>query len=286
MPDFPIVDTHVHLSDQKRISYSWMADVPELSGSYSLDDYDAARASVDVAAMVFMEVDPDADDCLREVEWITQLAASDQRVLGVVAKALVGQGAGIDSHLETLARNPLVKGVRYVFQSEDADYCVRPSFLEGLRLLPQHGLTFDICTWHPHLANVIKMVEACPEVQFVLDHIGKPGIKDQLFEPWKTQIRALAALPNVCCKISGVATEADHENWMRDDVRPYLDHVIDCFSFDRVMFGSDWFVAKLASTIERWVETVDWAVAGCSDAELRKLYVENAQAFYRLEEEK
>lgn len=282
MPDFPIVDTHVHLTDQNRISYSWMSDVPELDGSYSLDSYDDARGSVDVEAIVFLEVNPDDDACLSEVEWITELAAADPRLQGIVAKALVQQGAAVRPELETLASNPLVKGIRRVFGHESEDFCVQPSFLEGLRLLPQHGLTFDICTWYPHLASVLKMVEACGEVQFVLDHIGKPGIKDQLFEPWKAEIRKLADFPNVCCKISGVATEANHKNWTRDDVRPYLDHVFDCFGFDRVMFGSDWFVAELASSIPRWVETLDWAVAGCSEAELRQLYVENARTFYRL----
>jgi len=282
MPNFPIVDTHVHLTDKQRISYSWMSEVPAIDRSYGLDDYDAARGPVDVAAFVFMEVGCDAGDHLTEVQWITELAASEPRLQGIVAHAPLQQGADVGAELESLARNPLVKGIRRLLQIEDLDFCLQPSFLEGLRLLPQYELTFDICITHQHLANVLKMVETCPEVRFVLDHIGKPGIKDQLFEPWKTEIRTLANFPNVSCKISGLSTEADLQDWTPDDLRPYIDHIIDCFSFDRVLFGSDWFVATLASTYSRWVETLDWALAGCSDAELRQLYVDNARTFYRL----
>ena len=283
MPDFPIIDTHVHLTNQDRISYSWMSAAPSLDGSHGLKDYEAARGSVDVTAMVFVEVGCDTGDRLSEVEWITELAATEPRLQGIVAQVLPEGGTAIGPELEVLARNPLVKGIRRVIQEEDLDFCLQPSFLDGLRLLPQHALSFDICISHRHLANVVKMVEACPDVQFVLDHIGKPPIKDQLFEPWKTEIKTLANFPNVSCKISGLSTEADLQNWKRDDLRPYITHIIDCFSFDRVMFGSDWFVSTLASTYGRWVEALDWSVAGCTDTELRQLYVDNARTFYRLQ---
>jgi len=282
MPGFPVVDTHVHLTNQQRISYSWMSESPTLNGSYGLDDFDAARGPVDVEAIVFVEVGCDVGDRQSEVEWITELAETEPRLQGIVAQLPLEQGAAVGPEVESLAGNPLVKGIRRLLQDEDLDFCLQPSFLEGLRLLPGHGLTFDLCIAHPQLANALKMVEACPEVQFVLDHIGKPGIQGRLLEPWKTQIRALAEFPNISCKMSGLTTEADLQNWTRDDLRPYIDHIIDCFGFDRVMFGSDWFVVTLASTYPRWVETLDWAVAGCSDAERRQLYVDNALSFYRL----
>ena len=113
-------------------------------------------------------------------------------------------------------------------------------------------------------------------------HIGKPGIKGNIRDPWWRQMNELAGLPNVLCKISGVVTEADHARWTEAEVAPYIAHAIDCFGFDRVVYGGDWPVSELASTYRRWVDLVDSVVAGASETERRKLYRDNAIAFYRL----
>lgn len=122
----------------------------------------------------------------------------------------------------------------------------------------------------------------CPNVRFVLDHVGKPGIRDGIDQPWRDQMQVLAALPNVWCKLSGVVTEADHGQWARADIEPYIRHTIGCFGFGRTMFGSDWPVCELASTYRRWVETLDEILAGTSETELRQLYRDTAIAFYRM----
>ncbi|MFM1549639.1 MAG: amidohydrolase family protein [Lentisphaeria bacterium] len=282
MPGFPIIDTHLHLSDPARISYPWINSAPVLNRPFTIDDYREACGDVEVEAMVFMEVDPYVDDRQEEIDFVCEVAETEPRLKGMVAQAPLEQGAAIRPELENLANNPLIKGVRRLLQDEDVDFCLATSFIEGVRQLPDFGIPFDICIYHRHLANVVKMVQQCPDVQFILDHIGKPGIKDGLLEPWKSDLKNLAALPNVMCKISGMTTEADMENWTRDDLRPYFDHVIECFGFDRVVYGGDWFVASLATTYPRFVETLDWAVAGCSDDELKKLYRDNAQKFYRI----
>jgi L-fuconolactonase len=116
----------------------------------------------------------------------------------------------------------------------------------------------------------------------VLDHIGKPAIKVGLMDPWRKDMKELAALPNVECKISGVATEADHTNWTREQIRPYIAHAIETFGFDRVMYGGDWHVMELASTYPEWVDIVDWVTVGASADEKRKLFRDNAIRFYRL----
>lgn len=282
MPGFPIIDTHLHLSDPARISYPWIKSAPVLNRPFTIDDYREACGDVEVEAMIFMEVDPYVDDRQEEIDFVCEVAETEPRLKGMVAQAPLEQGAAIRPELENLANNPLIKGVRRLLQDEDVDFCLGTSFIEGVRQLPDFGIPFDICIYHRHLANVVKMVQQCPDVQFILDHIGKPGIKDGLLEPWKSDLKDLAALPNVMCKISGMTTEADMENWTRDDLRPYFDHVIECFGFDRVVYGGDWFVASLATTYPRFVETLDWAVAGCSDDELKKLYRDNAQKFYRI----
>ena len=117
----------------------------------------------------------------------------------------------------------------------------------------------------------------------MLDHIGKPGIKAGLSEPWRAAIRTLAVEPNVVCKISGVVTEADHDAWTYEQVAPYVDHAIGCFGFDRVMFAGDWPVSERATSYARWVAVVDRITAGASDEELRWLYRKTACATYRLQ---
>lgn len=283
MPSFPIIDTHVHLTDVDYISYSTLKqEAPALHRNHDLDDFRAARGAVAIEAMVFMEVCCDIEDVHKEVDWVTGRARAEERLIGIVANAPLEQITLARATLERHALNPLVKGVRRLLQMEANDFCLREDFLEGLRLLPEFDYSFDTCIYHPQLANVIKMVERCPDVRFILDHIGKPNIKEQRFEPWKAEIKALSDLPNVVCKISGMATEADHESWQKEDLGPYIGHVVECFGFDRVIYGGDWFVMELATSYPRWIETLDWALSGCSEEELRKLYVDNAKAFYRL----
>jgi L-fuconolactonase len=152
-----------------------------------------------------------------------------------------------------------------------------------VRLLQDLDLSFAIGVYHRQLASAVELVGRCPDVRFVLDHCGKPGIRDKLMEPWRTHIMELAALPNVWCKISGLITEADHQNWTPAQLRPYIDHAIESFGFDRVMFGSDWPVSEQTHRYSEWVEVVDRAVEDASEDERRKLFRDNAIAVYRLD---
>ena len=282
MPNFPIVDTHVHLWNPAKLRYPWLEEVPPLNRSFLLADYQAACGGIDVEAMVFVQCDAHPEDGLKETAWVTSLAKDEPRIKGIVAWAPLEKSEEAESVLEELADNSLVKGVRRLIQSESLEFCLQPNFIKGVQMLEKFGFSFDICISHPQLANTVQFVKSCPDVQFILDHIGKPGIKDQRLEPWKLDIKALSALPNVSCKISGLVTEADVDNWTSDDLKPYIDHVVECFGFDRVIYGSDWPVSTLATEYPRWVETLNWAVEGCSDDELRKLFHDNAVRFYRI----
>ncbi len=282
MANFPIVDTHVHLWHPKQLRYPWLKQVPLLNRPFLLKDYNAAIGDLEVASMVFVQCDTHPDDGLKETSWVTSLAARDPRIRGIVAWAPLEVGNCVAAFIEKLAEESLVKGIRRLIQGESVDFCIQPNFIDGVKTLSRHRLSFDLCIYHPQLANAIRLVEQCPDVQFILDHIGKPDIKNQLFEPWKQEIKVLADFPNVHCKISGVVTEADHENWSLDDVQPYIDHVIACFGFDRVIYGSDWPVSTLATDYKRWVETLQVSVSGCSPEELRKLFHDNAVRFYKL----
>ena len=284
MEKFPIVDTHVHLWHPKQLRYPWLTEVPALNRPYLLKDYTDAYDELEIESMVFVQCDTHPDDGLKETAWVTDLATTvEPRIQGIVAWAPLEEGGQVAPFVEKLAENPLVKGIRRLIQSESVDFCVQPNFVRGVKVLSRYGLSFDICIFHPQLANAIRLVEQCPHVQFILDHIGKPDIKNQIFDPWKQEIETLAAFPNVHCKISGLVTEADVDAWTPDDLQPYIEHVITCFGFDRVIYGSDWPVSTQATDYPRWVQTLKEAVSGCSSEELRNLFRDNAIRFYKLD---
>lgn len=283
MPDFPIVDSHVHLYDPARLRYPWMDGVPVLKTRHEMAEVDAARGAIEVEALVFVEVDVAEDSQVDEARYVQSLADRDPRIRGMVAALPLERGRAVEPMLDEMRRLPTLRGIRRLIQNQpDPDFVLHADFIEGVKLLARHDLGFDICIFHHQLANTIEFVRRCPEVRMVLDHIAKPGIKADLVEPWRAQLRELAALPNVACKISGIVTEADHQRWTREQIAPYVEHVIDCFGFDRVMFGSDWPVLDLAGSYTGWVDTLDALVAGCTDEEKRKLYRDNALGFYRL----
>ena len=283
MEKFPIVDTHVHLWHPKQLRYPWLSEVPSLNRPYLLKDYTDASDELEIESIVFVQCDTHPDDGLKETAWVTSLATTvEPRIQGIVAWAPLEEGKQVAPFVEKLSENPRVKGIRRLIQSESVDFCVQPDFVSGVKTLSQYGLSFDICIFHTQLANAIRLVEQCPHVQFILDHIGKPDIKNQLFAPWKQEIQTLAGFPNVHCKISGLVTEADFEAWTPADLQPYIEHVITSFGFDRVIYGSDWPVSTQASDYPRWVRTLQEAVSGCSSEELQNLFRDNAIRFYRL----
>jgi L-fuconolactonase len=250
----------------------WLDGDADLQRPFELDEYRAATAGLPVQAIIYVQVDVAPAYSLLEAEW-----AVEQPVTGVVAFAPLEDGLVAGAYLERLvALGPKLKGVRRLIQSEpDPDFPLR--LVEGLRLLPRYGLSFDICIKHHQLARTLDMVRACPEASFVLDHLGKPDVKAGLLEPWRAQISALAELPNVACKLSGLVTEADHAGWRPDDLAPYVSHVLAAFGPERVLFGSDWPVLTHAATYVQWIDTLARLAPGQDD-----LWAANARRVYRL----
>ena len=187
MLDFPIVDAHVHLVDLARLGYSWMASVPALNRDWTPDDLTARAKPYEIGGYVFVEVDVDAPQYLDEAMWADGLARSDPRLKAVVAALPLELGpAAVEPELERLATLGTVRGVRRLIQDRpDPEFMLRPAFVAAVKLLPAYGLTFDLCIKHPQFANTIELVRRCPEVAFVLDHLGKPGIAAGLIDPWR-----------------------------------------------------------------------------------------------------
>ena len=283
MPDFPIVDAHVHLYDPALLRYSWMRGAPAIDKSHLLADFDRACGEVAVEAFVFAEVAADPGQHLAEARFADARAAQDPRLAAILAPAPLERGAAVAEDLAALAAMPRVKGIRRLIQGEaDPGMCLAPEFLAGLRLLPRYGFSFDICVRHFALVYGLELARRCPDTLFVLDHIGKPDIRHGLREPWRGQLRELARLPNVMCKLSGVVTEADHASWTPATVRPYIEHALDCFGFSRTMFASDWPVSSLTHGYGDWAAIVDDIVAAASPDEKRALFRDTARRAYRL----
>jgi L-fuconolactonase len=286
MPNFPIVDSHVHLWDPSHFRMAWLDGNERLGKPFKLKEYAEHTAGIEVEAMVYLEVDLATDYRLLEAKWVADQALEDDRLKGIVASAPIEYGKQVRAFLEALvAVSPRVKGVRRLTQGEaDPEYCLQPRFLDGIRLLPEYGLSFDIGINFRQLGPSVEMVRRCPETQFILDHIAKPNIREQKMDPWKGQIEELAQLPNVVCKVSGVATETRGPDWKVEEVAPYIEHVLDTFGEDRVVYGGDWPVVLNGATYKRWYDTLDEITASRSEAFKRKLWNTNAKRFYRLGE--
>jgi L-fuconolactonase len=271
MPPVPIVDSHVHLWDPTRFRMPWLDGNPTLDRPFGLSDFREHAAGIAVEGIVYLQVEVRPAYALLEAEWVARLHD-------------VEDGERARSFLDALVRiDRRIVGVRRLYQAEpDPEFATRPDFVRGVRLLGEYGLSFDLGVTYRQLPATLELVRSCPDVAFVLDHIGKPDIAAGTLDPWRSQIAELAAMPNTRCKLSGMATEADRAGWTTDDLRPFAEHVLDRFGEDRVMFGGDWPVVLMASPYGRWVETVEALTAGLSDAAKRKLWAENARRFYRL----
>lgn len=280
MPVFPIIDSHLHLWDPSRLTYPWLFD--PLDRPFLPADFQAASASVDIEALVFLECDAAPHLAFDEAAWVLEQARQEPRIAALVCNAPLHSGNAARADLERLAAMDKVRGVRRIYQDEpDPAFCTRPDFITGVRALADYGLTFDLCLKHPQLPATIALADACPNVPMVLDHIAKPGIKVGLMQPWADQMRDLARRENVVCKLSGVATEAATD-WTPETLRPYMEVALHAFGPSRIMFGGDWPVSTLAITYPAWVALVDALIADLSETEQRQIYCETARAFYRL----
>jgi L-fuconolactonase len=283
MPNVPIVDSHVHLWDPTHFRMSWLDGSPSIDKPHGLAEYREHTAGLPIEGMVYLQVEVEPAYGLLEARWAADRADEEPRLQAIVAWAPLEFGEQSRAYLEELVTiDRRIKGVRRVIQGESLEFATQPRFVRGVQLLPEYGLSFDICIKHPQLAGTLELVRQCPDVSFILDHIGKPDIAAGLTEPWKSELRKLAAFPNVICKISGMVTEANHAGWTADDLRPYVEHVIDSFGEDRIAFGGDWPVALLASPYKRWVDTLDQLTSDLSETARRKLWGENARRFYRI----
>jgi L-fuconolactonase len=277
----PIVDTHVHLWDIARLKYPWLQTVPTINRNFLIEDYAEASSHFEVQSMVVVQGECLPEQYREEIQFLSEQAALDPRIQGIVAYAPVENEREFDDALEFFSATDLVKGVRRMYD-EDPALCCSRTFIRNLRWLPAFGLTFDVSV-KPHALNhTIKMIEQCPETSFVLDHLGKPDIKGGDIATFRKHIDALAVLPNVKAKLSGLVTEADHNAWKKEDLIPYVTYAFEKFGAGRLMFGSDYPVVAQAASYKTWLTILLEILEGISAEDRRTVFYDNAISCYRL----
>jgi L-fucono-1,5-lactonase len=223
-----------------------------------------------------------ASNSLAETRWLLQLAEENSFVGGVVGWVDLSS-PDVDKQLQKLTAHSRFKGVRHLVESERADdWLVQGEVLRGLGRLSLYHLSFDLLVHTRHLKFARIVVDRCPELWLVIDHLAKPPIANREFNDWAGELRPLAAFPNVYCKLSGLVTEANWLTWQTDDLRPYVDYALELFGPERLMFGSDHPVCLLAASYRRVLESFQELLSGLGSEEREQIFSGNARRFYRL----
>lgn len=293
-PDFAIIDTHQHLWDLAKVRVAWLKGDNPLNRSFVTKDYLEATAGLGIRKAVYMEVDVGADCLAAEAEYIVDLC---RRGESPTVAAVLGGRPGEESFRPYIMRfkdSPYVKGVRQIARSSAAGRhpYAEKSFIAGIRLLGELGMRFDLCQPPAELPEAIRLVDACPDTQFILDHCGNgdpkwfgtTGKNEAAAKQWRRDIELLAKRANVVCKISGIVSSMPKGRWKSEELTPVVDHCLDAFGPDRVIFASDWPVCTLGATLREWVAALRQIVAHRSEEQQRKLFCDNAVRVYGLAE--
>ncbi len=282
----PIVDTHQHIWDLNRFRLPWIEQAPsELQRSWYMSDYLDATEGLNVVMAVYMEVDLQPSQQAEEAAYITELCEQDDNP----TKALVISGRpaseGFAAYIKRFRDNPFIKGLRQVLHvdSTPPGTCLQPDFVRGVQLLENLGYCFDLCMRVDELKDACRLVELCPGTRFILDHCGNVRFESADHTQWKRDMDSLAQYANVMCKVSGVADSATRENWTPDELAPVINHVLDTFGPDRVMFAANWPVCTSGTTFRKWVEALKSVVRERPGEHQRKLFHDNAVNYYELQ---
>ena len=290
----PIVDCHQHLWDLTQFRLPWIEKGSPLDRNYVAKDYAAAAEGLNISQAVYMEVDVALDQKQAEADYLEKVCTGGKTV---TKAAVVGGDLTNDqfaAYAKGLARSSVIKGVRQVLHPLPAGTCLSQTFVENVQLLGQLGLRFDLCIRPGELGDGLKLVERCAGTRFIVDHCGNADVKAWLPEErrgtkkpehtvdgWKKDMAALAAKKNVICKISGIIARVPKE-WSAEDLAPIVNHCLDSFGPERVIFGSDWPVCLLGATYRQWVTSLHEITASRPQVEQKKLLSENAIKFYGL----
>jgi L-fuconolactonase len=291
MPDFPIIDTHLHVWDQTRLKYSAFEGNPLFGHPYHVEDYQRDSGDLDIEAMVFLECYADfwegGGQYLEEIAFVEDEQKRDPRIKAIIPMAPVEWGARVEPMLRRMRdEHPSVRGIRRImeFDADPRALTLSDGFVAGVNLLEKFGWSFDI---NPNYTQMDIIREFVPRigsgVPMILDHCGKPGIAQGALAQFREDMADLARYPNMHVKLSDLPPYAGLD-WTEADLRPYIAATLDAFGPERTIYAGDYPILLQSTTLTEWVEILDRAFAdlGLSAAETRRIYRDNAIAFYRL----
>ncbi len=272
------IDAHHHFWRYSPAEYGWIDDT--MAGIRR--DFLPQNLAVEIAdAGIEGVISVQASQTIAETEWLLSLAVAYPWIRGVVGWVPLVDPAA-PALLERLATNRALRGVRHVLQAEPDSFMDRADFNAGLAQLNRLQLAYDILIYHHQLPAAIRLVDRNPNQTFVLDHIAKPNIRGGSFQPWARDLAELARRPHTFCKLSGVVTESDHASWSYEQILPYMEAALAAFGPERMMFGSDWPVCRVATTYADWVRIVGRFAASLSASEQQALFEKTAVLAYHL----
>jgi L-fuconolactonase len=266
-----MIDAHQHFWQVGRFDYPWMTK--DLARDYLPADLAPILKQNNIDKTILVQ----ASNSVAETRWLLDLADTNDFIAGVVGWVDL---TNADLHLP---EHPKFKGVRHLVESEpNDDWLIQPSALSGLQKLSEQNLSYDLLVHTRHLELVSVVAETCPNLRLVIDHLAKPPIARNEITDWSVAVEPLAIYPNIYCKLSGLVTEANRDSWHVDDLRPYVDHALQFFGPDRMMFGSDYPVCLLAATYDRVLDSFQEILKDLNDAGREKIFSTNAAKLYRL----
>ena len=274
------IDSHQHYWHFNTADYGWMGEnMSVIKRDFLPSDLLPELKSIDFDGSVAVQ----ARQSLEETNWLLQLADEHPHIKGVVGW-LDLQSEQAEEQIAAFAKHPKAVGVRHVIHDEeDLDFMLRPAFICGVQMLEKYDMAYDILIFPKHLTNTIEFVKQFSNKQtFVIDHIAKPLIKDGIVSPWKEDIAALATFPNVYCKLSGMVTEADWNTWTPENIRPYLDVIMEAFGPERILIGSDWPVCLVAGKYSEVMQVVTDYISTFTEKEQALMLGGNAVKAYKI----
>jgi L-fuconolactonase len=274
------IDSHQHFWKYDPMVHSWMDDsMKSIQRDFLPYDLKPILEETGFDGCIAVQ----ASQSETENSFLLSLAHQNNFIKGIVGWVDL-QAKDIIDRLDHYSQFQKIKGFRHILQDEpDIDFMLRPSFIDGISKLNQYGFTYDILIYPDHLPNAFTLAKSFPNQLFVIDHLAKPNIKKQEIENWSKQIRKIAALENVFCKVSGMVTESDWNNWKQENFTPYLDTVLDAFGIERLMYGSDWPVCTLSSSYQNTFRIVREYFSKLSLTEQQQFFGGNATPFYNLD---
>ncbi len=273
------IDSHHHFWKYSIEEFGWIDDdMKSIRKDFLPEDLEKEIRGAGIDGVVSVQ----ARQTVAETEWLLGFSEKHDFIKGVVGWVPLSS-PNVRQHLSHFSSFPKLKSLRHVVQGEsDDDFILGNDFKRGIKALNEFGLAYDILILEKHLPQTIKFVDMHPEQVFILDHVAKPRIRENIIEPWRKNIRALAQRQNVYCKISGMVTEADYGKWTVEQLHPYFETVLDAFGPERLMFGSDWPVCTVACEYRRWVGIVRKFISKLSASEQEAIFGGNAVRAYKL----